>query len=255
MERYDDAIGALHEIFVYNRDLLEGIALYANQKKDYDSCQQDNLDIETDDQSTEVTLRKLDWMINYHLALANYRIADYMGSAEMLRNCVTAANGVDSSKYSPDEYTLGLTQYFLGMSLLRQRKVMYLDEANSYFHLALESAWSSANANKVLVNFSIGKVKQLQDSHHDAIKYFTEALLIDPENPYVLFRRAWSQKAVGECVLAGDDFESAKSMRPGDPNFTVDYRSIYHIQFMEMDTDPDLTRQFPVLLPVPGQIH
>jgi hypothetical protein len=57
---------------------------------------------------------------------------------------------------------------------------------------------------------------------------------------------------VGNFVLAGDDFEWAKQLRPDDPNFSVDYRRISACDYMVLGSEPDLTEAFPPLLPVPG---
>ena len=55
-------------------------------------------------------------------------------------------------------------------------------------------------------------------------------------------------------MLAGNDFETAKGMRLNDPNFAVDYKKISRFEFMEIESEPDVTEVFPPLLPVPGSI-
>ncbi len=53
-------------------------------------------------------------------------------------------------------------------------------------------------------------------------------------------------------MAAGDDFETAKRLRPDDPNFAIDYKKISKYEFMIIGTEPDLIEPFPSLLPVPG---
>lgn len=57
---------------------------------------------------------------------------------------------------------------------------------------------------------------------------------------------------MGNFVAAGDDFETAKKLRPDDPNFAIDYKKISKYEFMIIATEPDLIEPFPSLLPVPG---
>ena len=48
---------------------------------------------------------------------------------------------------------------------------------------------------------------------------------------------------------AASDFEFAKSLHPTDPNYFVDYRKVRDVDFVEIDSEPDLIELFPVLLP------
>jgi len=43
-------------------------------------------------------------------------------------------------------------------------------------------------------------------------------------------------------------------MRPEDPNFVVQYRLIHDVDYMEIDSDPDMVEPFPTLLPLPVTI-
>jgi hypothetical protein len=52
---------------------------------------------------------------------------------------------------------------------------------------------------------------------------------------------------MGDFQRAGDDFETARRLKPSDPNFAVDYKAILHVKFIEVDSDPDLTADFPTL--------
>ena len=66
-------------------------------------------------------------------------------------------------------------------------------------------------------------------------------------NNYII----WWQ-AIGDFVNAGIDFEEAKNLRFDDPNFSVQYKLIHDVEYMEIDSDPDLVEPFPTLLPLPG---
>lgn len=61
-------------------------------------------------------------------------------------------------------------------------------------------------------------------------------------------------QALGNIEAAGTDFEKARVLRMDDSNFTVDYKRIGKIEFMELDSEPDLVFSFPVLLPRPGSL-
>jgi hypothetical protein len=63
---------------------------------------------------------------------------------------------------------------------------------------------------------------------------------------------AYLVQALGDYVRAGDDFETAKTISPDDPNFAVSYKAITHCAYMEVGSDPDIVEPFPPLLPVPG---
>ena len=52
---------------------------------------------------------------------------------------------------------------------------------------------------------------------------------------------------MGDFEKAASDFESARRIRPHDPNFSIDYKAIRHVDFIELDSDPDLTADFPTL--------
>jgi hypothetical protein len=57
---------------------------------------------------------------------------------------------------------------------------------------------------------------------------------------------------LGDYVKAGDDFETAKNLRPDDPNFAIDYKKISKCEYMEIATEPDRVELFKPLLPVPA---
>ena len=128
----------------------------------------------------------------------------------------------------------------------------------------------------------MGKMCQVMKRHDDAVKYFTSALdashphqgaggaegaeegegrgggagseshssPFEALTPFVLFRRAWSFKALSRYELAGGDFEAAKRMRKEDPNFAVDYKKSHLVEYIELLSEPDIIESFPALLAV-----
>ena len=55
-------------------------------------------------------------------------------------------------------------------------------------------------------------------------------------------------QALSDFNLAGDDFETAKQLKSGDPNFSLEYKTIAQCEYMEFTTEPDLIEPFPQLL-------
>ena len=92
----------------------------------------------------------------------------------------------------------------------------------------------------------------MKKKHHEALDYFQRSIIVEPDNLHSYFRRAWSYKAIDDFVQAGIDFENAKQLRPGDPNFAVDYRRIGKCEFIQIDSEPDLIEPFLPLLPLAG---
>ena len=96
--------------------------------------------------------------------------------------------------------------------------------------------------------FARGKIYQLLGDKVASLSNFNEALQLDPDNAYILFRRGWLYKsAYKDLVSAGADFESARRLKSGDPNFTVDYKHILRVEYVTVASDPDMTADFPTL--------
>jgi tetratricopeptide (TPR) repeat protein len=121
-----------------------------------------------------------------------------------------------------------------------------------HLHEVAKSTWAGGDKKKALCAFAMGKVSQRQGSHLEAIDHFSRAIEFDRSQAHAYFRRAWSHKAQGDYLQAGEDFEAARRLRFDDPNFTVDYRSIGHCEYMELESEPDFNAPFPSLLPSPG---
>ena len=129
------------------------------------------------------------------------------------------------------------------------------EEAAHSFVTCLQTSWAASSAhNMSLIHFARGKLFQCQGRHEEAIDEFSNSIQEEPSNAHAIFRRAWSYKALEEYVLAGDDFETSKRMKPSDPNFAIDYKKIGQFEYMEIETEPDLVEPFPPLLPLPSNV-
>mmetsp|Transcript_15322 Transcript_15322/g.13857 ORF Transcript_15322/g.13857 Transcript_15322/m.13857 type:complete len:121 (+) Transcript_15322:1-363(+) len=119
--------------------------------------------------------------------------------------------------------------------------------------MTFDTTWFNITSNKILLYFSLGKLKQKLTEYESSIELFTQAISLDQSNAYIYFRRGWSYKALRQYRLAGNDFEIAKNIEINNPNFSIDYKNIGMIDYIEIDNEPDFIEQFPVLLPMPGQ--
>jgi hypothetical protein len=64
-----------------------------------------------------------------------------------------------------------------------------------------------------------------------------------------------SRQAVQRYDLAANDFETAKLLKPDNPNFSLNYRSINNVEYIEIETEPDLVQPFAPLMPVYAQLN
>ena len=154
--------------------------------------------------------------------------------------------------FCPDTDAYGVTLYFLGIcyTVLRQWR-----EAERVLGECLQTSWGCTSEHHTsLIYFSRGKLYQCQSRHADAIREFTLSIKEVPDNAYAIFRRGWSYKATEKFDLAGSDFETAKFMKPNDPNFAINYKKISKFEYMEIESEPDRTEVFPPLLPIPGSV-
>ncbi|KAJ1417237.1 hypothetical protein B484DRAFT_150332, partial [Ochromonadaceae sp. CCMP2298] len=189
-------------------------------------------------------LKRIDWILQYHLALCAYMQQDYPHCERILEICLKE----DNVKFIPDDNSLGTQLFFLAQCQVQAKK---WEAAAESIDRCLQTPWVGAKRNRFMVQFSLGKVYQAMGRHEEAIGMFNTALDSE-ESSHVYFRRAWSYKALGDYVAAGDDFETAKRLSPDDPNFALHYRRISNCAYMEVGSDPDLCEVFPALLPVPG---
>lgn len=59
-------------------------------------------------------------------------------------------------------------------------------------------------------------------------------------------------KAQSHYPLAANDFECAKILKLDDPNFSINYRKINAIAYIEIDNEPDTVEEFMPIFPSYG---
>ena len=199
------------------------------------------------DKETLSSLRRLKWVLLYHAGQALHMQKRFEDAEATLVQC-TSSNMLACA---PDDLTLGMVQFFLGVqrSLLER-----LEDAEEALLDSEKSKWGKVDKNATLINFSKAKLYQQQKRHDMALAAFDRSIETDPNNAHAFFRRAWSHKAKGDVKSAGADFEMAKQLRFNDPNFSVDYKRINQYEYMTLESEPDLSFVFPSLLPRPGLV-
>ena len=190
-------------------------------------------------------LKRVSWIINYHCSLSLSNMKEYEHSLEYFNYC-TCHENVD---YAPDDFALGSILFFYSRVLTKVNK---LNEGLEKLRMSMSTTWYAMPKNQMMALFLTAKIYQIQRKHHEALDYFQRSISAEPDNPYAYFRRAWSYKSIGDFVQAGIDFENAKQLRPGDPNFAIDYRRIGKCEFMELSSEPDTVEPFLPLLPLAG---
>lgn len=81
--------------------------------------------------------------------------------------------------------------FFLGMSAFQLQEY---NEADDCFKRCVSSHWVDLKRNKFVCIYAQAKLLQVNGKHNEAIEMFSEALSMEPENAFCLFRRAWSYK-------------------------------------------------------------
>lgn len=189
---------------------------------------------------------RLRWTILYHDALSSYMRRDYSRCLQLLLPCVD-----ELRDFAPDPIDVGAALFFCGVCK------GVLGDAQACLTLlnrCLESEWISIERHMSLCLFGRGKALQRLGRHDEAVSDFIRCIEINSKDAHALFRRAWSYKALGKYELAALDFELAKELRFDDPNFSIQYKLIRDVDYMELDSEPDLVEPFPTLLPLPGHI-
>ena len=143
--------------------------------------------------------------------------------------------------YIPDDLAKGAVFFYLGQCLQFMERYQ---EAKEQFDNSAQTQYVNDIFKCFIVKFAIGKVLQALGDHAQAIKVFDYCLTLNDKSSHALFRRAWSHKALGDYIKAGEDFESAKNLRPDDPNFAIDYKRIAKCEYMIVHSDPDLIEPF-----------
>jgi tetratricopeptide (TPR) repeat protein len=190
--------------------------------------------------------RKLEWILLYHQALCLYNQGFHEHVENVLCICLHPTNSV----YAPDDHSVSKVQFYLALSLIHLSKH---EVAEQLLQECIESSWAANDQTQSLCWFVWGKLKQKLLQHRTAIEYFTNSIQHDNDgthlNVHAYFRRAWSYKALHMYAEAGQDFEIAKNARPDDPNFAVNYKNISRLEYMQIDSEPDIVLLFPPLLP------
>ena len=216
------------------------------------------------------------WMLYFHIALTLHMSQHYSEAAEV--NCATAVSVLSShlsqyllqcievlSESAPDSTSYGAALYFycVECSILAEEQHEQTDYI-TYISTCLTTAWAAAPHFEMLCLFVRGKAYQRMQKHKEAIEDFDAAIALQQNdaNAYIYFRRGWSHKvfnstsmnnnrlfqAVKQFAAAGTDFETAKQLRPHDPNFSVDYKHVNNIEYIVVRTEPDVVEPFlPIL--------
>lgn len=186
--------------------------------------------------------KRTEWILNYHIGLCFYMLKAFRDAKKLIEECLDEA----MQKFIPDDLSSGCLYFFLGETQLFSEQ---FNGALISFQQCLDSHWADTAWNRFITTFAMAKALQCSHQHKDSIEWFSKALDLRKDNPYCYFRRAWSFKALGDYVKAGDDFETAKQLKPNDPNFAIDYKRISKFEYMEIATEPDIVERFPPLLP------
>ena len=64
------------------------------------------------------------------------------------------------------------------------------------------------------------------EMHDKAVEDFSVVIKKNPKNAHAYFRRAFSNKALGNFSEAVDDFEKAKNLDPMNPSLVVNYKKL-----------------------------
>lgn len=212
--------------------------------------------VRREDRFESVIDPSLQWLISYHVALSHFMLQDYGKSMKFLKSCL---GKLRSSV--PDDVSLGSCIYFFCVSACLTYKSNHPEEESilrrcvELLNECLDTDWCKVKThNAMLCTFALGKCYQRLECHEEAAKGFTEALSYAPGDKeevasYILFRRAWSYKALGQYSAAAEDFESAKLIKCDDPNFSINYRQINDVAFIEIVGEPDTVEPFPPIFP------
>mmetsp|Transcript_4032 Transcript_4032/g.4125 ORF Transcript_4032/g.4125 Transcript_4032/m.4125 type:complete len:852 (-) Transcript_4032:143-2698(-) len=194
----------------------------------------------------ENAMRQMRWTLLYHDALSFYMRGNYSKCWMVLRPCVN-----ELKDFAPDPIDVGAALFFSGIchSILGDQ-----EECLATLDRCLQSEWIAVERQLSLCLFAKGKALQRLGRHEEAVVDLSQCLQFREDDAHALFRRAWSYKALGQYENAAKDFELAKSLRFDDPNFSIRYRLIHEVDYMEIESDPDLMEPFPSLLPLPGVV-
>jgi len=256
MNNYNDAYDCLTVALQFNKEIVvEKMSKFTTSMEKIDKLIHKHLKKNgqswhtrplTDLEGDILYLKRIDWILHYHCALCAYQQKDYSHAQRILESMLTEGN----RKFIPDDNVLGTQLFFYAQCQVFAREYR---AAETSLTECSKTRWVDSKYHQFILHFTLAKIYQAEERYELSIELFNKALdVMDQNSPHAYFRRAWSYKALGDFVKAGDDFETAKSLAPDDPNFAINYKKITQCAYMEIGTDPDMIEKFPPLLPVPG---
>mmetsp|Transcript_7616 Transcript_7616/g.12820 ORF Transcript_7616/g.12820 Transcript_7616/m.12820 type:complete len:654 (+) Transcript_7616:383-2344(+) len=211
--------------------------------------------IEPGESYEEVIDPSLQWLVCYHTALSHYMLKQFADSMKVLKSCLGPLRA-----NVPDNIALGSCIFFycISASLVYKNsnpeEDFYMKKCVKLLGECLDTDWCCVkDYNTMLCHFALGKCLQRLENHTQAIMHFTAAMKMVAETDevisYLYFRRAWSYKAMSNYQKAAADFETAKLLKLDDPNFSINYRKINDIAYIEIDDEPDVLEEFSPIFP------
>lgn len=187
------------------------------------------------------TTKTFEWSVSYHIAGCLYSLYRFEESIIYLKYILH-----EISDYCPDEFMLGAALFFYG---IQSNIIGRWKEAEDSLRTCLCTLWAISSVKNIsLCRFGLGKALQGGGKHEEAVKEFTGVINRKSKDAHAHFRRAWSYKAIKLFHEAANDFETAKQLKPNDPNFSIAYNKVQKIEYLGLDSEPDLMEIFPTLL-------
>lgn len=200
-----------------------------------------NLNWMSYDEFTSIAAKKLEWTVSYHIAGCLHNLSRFEESSVYLQHILQKI-----SNCFPDEFAVGVALFFYGIQCNVTGQWLAAEES---FCSCLRTLWAiNSTRNMSLCRFALGKALQGQKKHVEAVKEFSEVINKELKDAHAYFRRAWSHKAIRLYHEAASDFETAKALKPNDPNFSIIYKKVQNVEYVALDSEPDLMEKFPTLL-------
>lgn len=187
-KEYETSLETLIEALQLNGDVLaEKEAIYGS----YTSAQASG-----PNESAVMYLKRVEWILRYHVALGYYMSCQFEHAEEALLLCIDES----SLGFVSDDVALGAQLYFLSLTLIQLKKYK---EATVFLENCSKTHWVNIPRNNFLYTYTNAKLFQCQGVHGDAIKQFSEAIHSNPSSAYCYFRRGWSHKV--SCCSYGNE--------------------------------------------------
>lgn len=185
--------------------------------------------------------KTFEWSVSYHIAGCLYSLYRFEESIIYLKYILH-----EISDYCPDEFMLGAALFFYG---IQSNIIGRWKDAEDSLRTCLCTLWTISSVKNIsLCRFGLGKALQGGGKHEEAVNEFTDVINRKSKDAHAHFRRAWSYKAIKLFHEAANDFETAKQLKPNDPNFSISYSKVQKIEYLGLDSEPDLMENFPTLL-------